>query len=95
MDFNASFEQIKVDAAQLVDKVRELIHEGNARRIIIKDGAGHTFMEIPVNIAAIGVIVAPVLAAVGALAMMAAKFTVVVERVPPAGAPPPGPTPGT
>lgn len=80
MDFNATFEQIKVDAAQLVDKIRELIQEGNARRIIIKDTSGHTFMEVPVNVAAIGVIVAPVLAAVGALAAMAAKFTIVVER---------------
>jgi len=83
MDFNATFEQIKVDAAQLVDKIRELIHEGNIRRIIIKDTAGHTFMEIPLNVAAIGVILAPVLTAVGALAAMAAKFTVVVERAGP------------
>ena len=82
MDFNATFEQIKVDAAQLVEKIGQLIHEGNARRIIIKDATGHTFMEIPVNVAAIGAIAAPVLAAVGALAVMAAKFTVVVERTP-------------
>ncbi len=96
MDFNATFEQIKVDAAQLVDKIRELIHEGNVRRIIIKDHAGNTFMELPVNVAVVGVILAPVLTAVGALAAMAAKFTVVVERTasPAASnAPPPPSTP--
>ena len=49
-------------------KIRELIHEGNVRRIIIKDEQSHTFMEIPVTVAAIGVILAPVLAAVGAIA---------------------------
>ncbi|HZU28722.1 MAG TPA: DUF4342 domain-containing protein [Bryobacteraceae bacterium] len=92
MDFNTAFEQIKVDAAQLVDKVRELIHEGNVRRIIIKDAAGNTFMEIPLNLAVIGVIAAPVLTAVGALAAMAAHFTVVVERNKPGGTPPPSGT---
>lgn len=91
MDFNATFEQIKVDAAQLVEKVRELIHEGNAHRIIIKDTSGHTFMEIPVNVAAVGVMLAPVLSAVGALAAMVAKFTIVVERT----SPPPTGTAGS
>ena len=74
------FEQFKVQAAELGEKIRELIHEGNVRRIIIKDEQGHTFMEIPVTIAALGAIVAPVLAAVGAIATIVAHFTVVVER---------------
>ena len=80
MDFPHTFEELKVDAGQLVDKVKEAIHEGNVRRIIIKDGSGHTFMELPLTVAAIGVIAAPVLAAIGALAAMAADFTVVIER---------------
>jgi hypothetical protein len=92
MDINSAFEQIRVDAAHLVDKIRELIHEGNVRRIIIKDTAGNTFMEIPLNLAVIGVIAAPILTAVGALAAMAANFTVVVERNKPAGPPPPSGT---
>jgi predicted tellurium resistance membrane protein TerC len=74
------FEEIKVLGHELVDKVKELIHEGNVRRIIIKNEQGHTFIEVPVTIAAVGIIFAPVLAAVAAIAAMAAHFTVVVER---------------
>ncbi len=74
------FEEIRVLGNDLVDKVKALIHEGNVRRIIIKNEQGHTFMEIPVTVAAVGIVLAPVLAAVGALAAMAAHFTVVVEK---------------
>ena len=74
------FEEIKVLGNELVDKVKALIHEGNVRRIIIKDDHGHTFVEIPVSVAAVGAVCAPVLAAVGAIAAMAAKFTIVVEK---------------
>jgi hypothetical protein len=74
------FEEIKVLGNELVDKVKALIHEGNVRRIIIKNEQGHTFVEIPVSVAAVGAVFAPVLAAVGALAAMAAKFTIVVEK---------------
>src|SRR5215472_16214687 len=74
------FEEFKVQAGDLVEKVRQLIHEGNVRRIIIKDQAGATFMEIPLTVATLGVIVAPVLAAVGAVAALLSDVTVVVER---------------
>jgi hypothetical protein len=74
------FEEIKVLGNEPVDKVKALIHEGNVRRIIIKDDHGHTFVEIPVSVAAVGAVFAPVLAAVGAIAAMAAKFTIVVEK---------------
>jgi len=73
-------EEIKVLGNELADKVKALIHEGNVRRIIIKNEQGHTFVEIPVSVAAVGAVFAPVLAAVGALAAMAAKFTIVVEK---------------
>jgi hypothetical protein len=75
-------EELKVLGKDLVEKVKALIHEGNVRRLIIRDEKGHTFMEIPVTIAAVGAIIAPLLAALGALAGMVAHFTVVVERVP-------------
>ena len=75
------YEEIKVVAHELVDKVKELVHEGNVRRIIIKDTHGNTFVEIPVTVAAVGIVLAPILAAVGAIAAMAAKFTIVVEKV--------------
>jgi hypothetical protein len=74
------YEQIRVHANELADKVAELIREGNVRRIIIKDERGHTFMEIPLTIATVGVILAPILAAVGAIATVVSKFEVVIER---------------
>ena len=87
------YEELKVLGKDLADRVGDLIHEGNVRRVIIKDDKGHTFMEVPLTVAAIGTIFAPVLAAVGALAGMAAHFTVGVERTaePPAAPPPPPP----
>ena len=81
-------EEIQVVGRELVDRVRALIHEGNVQRLIIKNEHGHTFIEIPVTFAAIGMIAAPVLAAVGALAALAAKFTIVVERTVPKADPP-------
>jgi len=84
--FDQVFEQIKVTGQDLADRIKELIHEGNVRRIIVKDERGHTFMEIPVTVAAVGVIAAPILAAAAAIATMVAKFTIVVERNAPAPA---------
>ncbi len=79
---NSFFEEIKVLAHDLVDQVKKLIQEGNVRRVIIKDDRGNTFIEIPVTVAAVGAVFAPVLAAVGAIAAMAARFTIVVEKAP-------------
>ena len=83
-------EQFRVAAHELAQKITELIHEGNVRRIIIKDERGNTFMEIPLTVATVGVILAPILAAVGAIATVVAKFDVVVERT----GPPPSPGSG-
>jgi hypothetical protein len=74
------YEEIKVHANDLVARVKELIHEGNVRRIIIKDHTGATFIEIPLTVATGGAIAAPVLAAVGAIAAALSDFKVVVER---------------
>jgi Domain of unknown function (DUF4342) len=82
------FEEMKVLGKDLAEKVKALIHEGNVRRIIIKDEHGHTFVEIPVTVAAVGALFAPILAAVAGLAAMAAKFTVVVEKSRDAETPP-------
>ena len=84
-------EEIQVMGANLVEKVKELIHEGNVQRVIIKDEQGHILVEIPVTFAAIGVIAAPVLAAVGAIAGIVTKCTLVVERREPPVTPPPPP----
>ena len=90
MDMDQIVEQFKVAGKDLADTVRKLIHEGNVRRIIIKNEQGHTFMEIPLSVATVSLILAPVLAAVGAIAALVANFHVYVERTPPAG--PPAPT---
>lgn len=80
-------EEIRVMSADLADSVKNLIHEGNVRRIIIKDDKGNTFIEIPISVAAIGAVFAPVLAAVGAIAAMASHFTIVVEKAHPPDTP--------
>ncbi|MEW6196342.1 MAG: DUF4342 domain-containing protein [Bacteroidota bacterium] len=72
--------EFKVKSKELIEKVEELIKEGNARKIIIKDDKGRTYIEIPVTIGLLGALFAPILAAVGALAGMAANFTVEVVR---------------
>jgi hypothetical protein len=81
MGFQKIIEEAQVLGRDLVDQVQKLIHEGNVQRVIIKDVQGNTFIEIPVTFAAIGAIAAPVLAAVAAISALAAKFTIVVERV--------------
>jgi hypothetical protein len=82
---NKFYEEFKVRGKDLVDQIKSLVHEGNVRRIILKDEKGHTFLEIPLTIAAVGVLAAPLVAALGALAALVANFTLVVER---AGEPP-------
>jgi hypothetical protein len=80
-------EEVQVLGRDLVDRVKTLIHEGNVNRIIIKDDKGQTFVEIPVTVAAVGAIAAPVLAALGALSALVAKFQIVIERAKPADPP--------
>jgi len=74
------YEEFKVKGKDLVDKVKAIVHEGNARRIILKDEKGQTFLEIPLTVAAVGALAAPLVAALGAIAALVANFTLVVER---------------
>jgi hypothetical protein len=80
MAFQDFVEEVQVLGRDLVDKVKSLVHEGNVRRIIVRDEHGNTFIEIPVTVAAVGAVLAPVLAAVGAISALVAKFTVVIVR---------------
>lgn len=73
-------EQFRIDGGEILSKVKELIREGNVRRIIIKNEKGKAIMEIPVTFAVVGAVFAPVLAAVGALAALLSKATIEVER---------------
>ena len=65
----------------MLDKVKALIHEGNIRRIVLKNDEGHTLMEVLLTVGLIGAALLPVLAAVGALAAVATRMTLVVERI--------------
>ena len=75
-------ESFRVAGEQLVDAVKRLFHEGNVRRVIIKH-EGNTVVEFPLTVGVIGAVLAPVLAAVGAIAAALKECTVEVERVEP------------
>jgi hypothetical protein len=74
-------EQFKLDGGQVLDKIKELIHQGNIRRITIKNEEGKTLMEIPLTWGLVGVALLPIFAAVGALAAVATRMTIVVEKM--------------
>jgi len=73
-------EEFSVSSDDLVGKVKELIHEGNVTRIVIKDERGKTVFEMPATVGVVGVILVPWLAALGAIAALATRCTLVVER---------------
>ncbi len=73
-------ETFKINGEDLLKKVKELIHEGNIRKITIKDKKGTTLIEFPLTIGVVGAAIAPVLAAVGAIAALVAECTITVER---------------
>ena len=74
-------EEFRVEGEKLIAKVKELFHEGNIRRIIIKDKEGKTVLEIPVTLGVVGALIAPQLAAIGAIAALLTEATIVVEKV--------------
>jgi hypothetical protein len=75
-----STEKIDVKDDHLVERVKELVHEGNVRRIIIKDSDGRTVIEVPVAVGVVGLLIAPAMAAIAALAAVAADYSIEVER---------------
>jgi hypothetical protein len=77
-------EEIFITGDALVAKIKELVHEGNVRRITIKNEDGKPLIEIPLTIGVVGALLLPVWAAVGAIAALAAKLTIVVEKIEPA-----------
>lgn len=74
-------EQHKVDGLRLLAKVKDLIHQGNVRRIKIKNDEGRTLLEIPLTFGVVGAVLVPVFVAVGAIAALAADYTLEVEKV--------------
>ena len=73
-------EEFKISGDELLARVREIVHEGNVRRIIIKNEDGNTLVEIPLTIGVIGAALVPVWAAIGAMAALATRCTIIVER---------------
>jgi len=73
-------EEFRVSGGELVEKIKEIIKEGNARKIIIKNENGESVAEFPLTVGAVGALIAPILAAVGAIAALLTKCTIVVEK---------------
>jgi hypothetical protein len=73
-------EEFTISGDKIVGKVKEIIKEGNARRIIIKNEKGEVVVEFPLTAGAVGVLIAPALAALGAIAALVTKCTLIVER---------------
>jgi len=73
-------EEFRLAGSEILEKIKEIIREGNARRIIFKTEEGKTFMEIPLTVGIVGTLIAPVWAAIGAVAALASNLTIVVEK---------------
>jgi Domain of unknown function (DUF4342) len=73
-------EEFRVNGEELVGKIKNLVKEGNIRRIIIKDKEGKVIFEIPLTFGILGALIAPQLAAIGAIAALLTEATVVVEK---------------
>jgi hypothetical protein len=73
-------EEFKVNGEDIMATIKRIIAAGNARKIIIKNESGDTVVEFPLTIGAVGVVIAPVLAAIGAIAALVTKCTIVVEK---------------
>jgi len=74
-------EEFKLEGGKVLDKVREIIHAGNVRRIILKSEEGKIYLEIPLTWGLVGAALLPILAAVGALAAVVTRMVIVVEKV--------------
>ncbi len=73
-------EEFRISGEELLAKIKQLIHEGNVRRVIIKDRDGKVLMEFPLTFGVVGLVLVPTLAAVGAIAALVSEATVVVEQ---------------
>lgn len=74
-------EEFAIDGDKLITQIKELVHEGNIRRILIKNEEGKTLIDIPLTLGVVGVLLAPQLAAIGAIAALVTHGSIVVEKV--------------
>jgi hypothetical protein len=77
---NIKKEEFRVSGEDVVKKLKELVKEGNIRRIIIKNEEGKTLVEFPLTVGVVGAALLPVWAAIGAIAALVAKCTIIVEK---------------
>lgn len=80
MTDKTTYEEFKVKGEDLLAKIKQLINDGNIRRLIIKDKNDKTIIEIPLTLGVVGIVLAPTLAAVGAIAALVTECTILVER---------------
>jgi len=80
-DGKTRHEEFKITGGEIIDRIKELIHQGNIRRIIIKNENEETLVEIPLTLGLVGAALLPILAAVGAIGALVARMTIVVEKV--------------
>ena len=73
-------EEFKLSGDAIIEKIKSIVKEGNARKIIIKNENGETVAEFPLTVGAVGALLVPILAAVGAIAALLTKCTLVVEK---------------
>lgn len=81
MDGETRTTEYEITGDKLLSKVKELVREANVRRLIIKDESGRTLIEVPLTLGAIGAVLLPVWAALGAIAALVARLTIVVEKL--------------
>ncbi len=74
-------EEFQVKGEEIVSKIKEILHEGNIRRVIIKNESGRTLVDIPLTFGVVGALLVPQLAAIGAIAALLSHGTIVVEKV--------------
>ena len=86
-DVKGFTEELKVEGKELVDTVKRIIHEGNVRRVVVRNPEGRTILDIPVNAGVLGAVVFPMIATLANIAVYAAKYTLIIERSGPPAAP--------
>ena len=78
---NTHTEEFEVNSEEILKTIKELVHEGNIRRVVIKNEDGRSLIDIPLSVGVVGALLAPQLAAVGAIAALISHATLVVEKV--------------
>ena len=80
LDERLHTEELKVSGEELLARIKEIVREGNARRIVVKDDEGHSLLEIPLSVGVVSAVLLPVWVALGAIAALAKHYTLEVIR---------------